>query len=99
MKSLQLATTESDPDSYRSKQRQAEDYEQLEAEKRLREAIKGVVDAGTALIKAGVDKSEIASTVAKHNDGNANPSSIVSEEVCQKIMVDFNKRSAHTNNQ
>ena len=89
MKSLQLATTESDPDNYRSKQQQAEDFEQNEAKKRLGKAIKDVVDAGSALIKGGMDKTKMMEIVAKHNDGNGNPSSITSEEVCKNILEEF----------
>ena len=91
MKSLQLATTESDPDSYRGKQQQAEDFEKKEAEKKLGLAIKSVVDAGSALIKEGMDKAEMMSVVAKYNDGNGNPSSIKSIEVCETIMQEFTK--------
>lgn len=89
MKSLQLATTESDPDNYRSKQQQAEDYEQQEARKRLGKAIKDVVDAGSALIKNGMDKTAMMGVVAKYNNGNGNPSSIDSEDICQMILKEF----------
>lgn len=91
MKSLQLATTESDPDNYRSKQQQAEDFEKKEAEKKLGVAIKNVVDAGSALIKGGMDKTEMMSIVAKYNDGNGNPSSIKSEQICEDILKEFSK--------
>ena len=94
MKSLQLATTESDPDNYRSKQQQAEDFEENEAKKRLGKAIKEVVDMGSTLIKGGMDKSEMMAIVAKHNNGNGNPSSIDSEEVCKKIIAEFQEISA-----
>lgn len=94
MKSLQLATTESDPDNYRSKQQQAEDFEENEAKKRLGKAIKEVVDMGSVLIKGGMDKSEMMAIVAKHNNGNGNPSSIDSEEVCKKIIAEFQEISA-----
>lgn len=86
MKSLQLATTESDPDGYRSKQKAAEEFE----EKELQLAIKQLVDKGTAIIKTGVDKSVIATIVANYNDGDGNPSTIKSKEVCEEIMKEFN---------
>ena len=89
MKSLQLATTESDPDSYRSKQKQAEDFEAQEAEKRLKEAIKTVVDTGSELIKSGAKREDMFAVVAKYNNGDTNPSSISSIEVCEMVMREF----------
>ena len=87
MKSLQLATTESDPDSYRSKQHEADDYEAKEREKKLKEEIKKVVEVGTSLIKSGVSKDVIRDTVAKFNDGDGNPSAIKSEDICEQIIT------------
>jgi hypothetical protein len=93
MKALQLATTESDPDAYRSKQKQAENFEDEEAAKaaaeKLKKAIKEVVDAGTALIKGGMDKAKVSEIVAAHNNGNGNPSQIQSEETCALILKAF----------
>lgn len=95
MKQLQLATTESDPDAYRSKQKDAENYEQIEAAKKkeaeLQAGIKRVVDAGTALIKRGFDKTKMIGIVANYNDGNGNPSSIKSLEICDAILTEFDK--------
>lgn len=91
MKSLQLATTESDPDNYRSKQKQAEDFESQELEKKLKSMIDEVVKAGSALIKGGMNKSDMMGIVAKYNNGNGNPSSIESMEVCQEILKEFAK--------
>ena len=90
MKQLQLATTESDPDSYRSKQKAAEQYEEEAAAKAAEEAllrkVKEVIDAGTALIRKGVDRAEMMNIVAEHNNGNGNPSSIPTIEVCEKVL-------------
>lgn len=91
MKSLQLATTESDPDNYRSKQKEAEDFEEAARAKNLKDAIAQVVSKGSALIKSGVDKTVIASTVAKYNGGESNPSTITSEEICAKINEELDK--------
>lgn len=95
MKQLQLATTESDPDAYRSKQKEAENYEENEAAKAEAEALKAeiqkVINAGSALIKSGIEKSEIGKIVAEFNDGIGNPSSIKSAEVCAKILAAFEK--------
>lgn len=93
MKQLQLATSESDPDNYRSKQKQAENYEQEAAEKaaaeELAKHVKSVVDAGSQLIKTGMDKKDMMAIVARHNDGNGNPSGIQSVEIADAILADF----------
>lgn len=93
MKQLQLATSESDPDNYRSKQKQAENYEQEAAEKaaaeELAKHIKTVVDAGTKLIKSGFNKQEMMDIVAKYNNGNGNPSGIQSVEIADAILSEF----------
>ena len=95
MKQLQLATTESDPDNYRSKQKKAENYEQETADKaaaeELAKHIKEVVDFGSKLIKGGMDKKEMMAIVAKYNNGNGNPSSIETVEVCDQIIEEFTK--------
>ena len=93
MKALQLATTEDDPDEYRSKQRAAENYEeekkQREAEEELAKAKAEVTAAGTELINKGIDKNVVMDIVGKHNGGNRNPSSIQSVEICAAILSDF----------
>lgn len=93
MKQLQLATSETDPDNYRSKQKQAENYEQEAAEKaaaeELAKHVKSVVDAGSQLIKTGMDKKDMMAIVARHNDGNGNPSGIQSVEIADAILADF----------
>lgn len=91
LKQLQLATTESDPDNYRSKQKQAEEDEENAERAALRDAIGKVRDAGTALIKKGVDSEVIRATVARHNGGDTNPSSITDMSVCDAILNDFEK--------
>lgn len=93
MKQLQLATTESDPDNYRSKQKEAEQYEEEEAAKeaaaKLANKIKEVVDAGVALMKAGVEKAEMMGVVAAYNNGNGNPSAIPTIEICEQVLAAF----------
>ncbi len=95
MKSLQLATSEADPDDYRSKQKAAENYEdekkQKETDEALKIAIKEIVDYGSKLMKMGIKKEEIYKAVAKYNDGNENPSSIKNIEVCSAISKEFAK--------
>ena len=93
MKQLQLATTESDPDNYRSKQREAENYEESLAEKeaaeQLAKKISEVVDAGKRLITRGMQKDDMMSLVAKYNDGNGNPSALKSIEACEQVLEEF----------
>jgi hypothetical protein len=93
MKQLQLATTESDPDNYRSKQKQAENYEEeaaaKEEEEKLKEKIQEVINAGSKLIQSGVDKAEMLKIVADHNNGSGNPSSIESIEICEQVLKSF----------
>ena len=93
MKQLQLATTESDPDNYRSKQKEAEQYEEEEAAKeaaaKLAKKVKEVVDAGVALMKTGVEKAEMMGIVAAYNNGNGNPSAIPTVEICEQVLAAF----------
>ena len=93
LKALQLATTEDDPDEYRSKQKAAENYEEEKETKRLAEelqkAIKEVSAAGTQLIKLGATGVDLHKIVAKHNGGNENISSIKTVEICNKIKEEF----------
>lgn len=87
MKSAQLATSEADPDAYRSKQKEAAEYEE---DKELKKEIKQLVAKGSELITTGVASSDVvAKTVAKYNNGDKNPSSIKSTEVCQKIYSEL----------
>ena len=99
LKQLQLATTESDPDNYRTKQKQAENYEENEAAKaaaeELAKHVKAVVDFGSKLIKGGMNKADMIALVAKHNNGNGNPSSIDSIEVCNTIIEELTNIEAN----
>lgn len=92
MKSLQLATSEADPDNYRSKQKEAENYDD---EKVLNAAVKEVVAMGSQLIKSGTAKDEVMGIVGKYNNGNQNPSSIKSIEVCTAVMKEFETLAAN----
>lgn len=93
MKTLQLATTEDDPDNYRSKQKAAENYENEEAAKAAAEVlkveVKKVVDAGSKLIASGVNREVMMGVVAKYNDNNGNPATIKSADVCDQILNEF----------
>lgn len=96
LKALQLATTEADPDAYRSKQKEAENYEEnkelKKAEEELQKAIKDVVDKGSELMKKGLKKEELLDIVGKKNNGNQNPSSIKTIEICDSILEELNKK-------
>lgn len=93
MKQLQLATTESDPDNYRSKQKEAEHYEEEEAAKeaaeKLKIARKAVADEGGKLIVSGLGKDVIAALVARYNGGDKNPATIPTVEVCEAVLAEF----------
>lgn len=93
MKSLQLATSEADPDEYRSKQKEAEGYDQEKEQKaaaeELAKAVKEILDKGSELIKKGFAKEEVMALVGKYNNGNSNPSSIKSIEICAAVMAEF----------
>lgn len=95
MKALQLATTEADPDNYRSKQKAAEEYEEDKRRKEeleeLSKAKEKVKEEGTRLIKGGVGKDTVYEIVAKINNGNSNFSSITSVEVCNQIIEEFQR--------
>lgn len=98
MKALQLATTEADPDAYRSKQKAAEDYEQEKEQKaaaeELAKAVKEVVETGSALMKKGFTKEQVMEIVGKFNNNNQNPSSIKSIEICASVMAEFKNLEA-----
>lgn len=64
------------------------DANKAEAEE-LAKHISIVVKEGTNLIKNGVSKDAMMSIVAKHNNGNGNPSSITSIEVAEAVLADF----------
>lgn len=89
MKSLQLATSEDDPDSYRSKQQEAEAYAETKEAKKLQEAINEVKNKGTQLLSKGIDKETIRGVVGKYNNGKQNPSSIEDINVCKKIVEEL----------
>lgn len=93
MKSLQLATSEADPDNYRSKQKEAENYDDEKEQKKLAEelnaAVKEVVATGTKLMKSDIAREDVMGIVGKYNDGNQNPSAIKSLEVCAAVMKEF----------
>lgn len=95
MKALQLATTEADPDNYRSKQKVAENYdlekEQKAAAEELAKAVNQVVEKGSELIKGGFTKDQVMAIVGKLNNNNSNPSSIKSIEICTTVMEAFKK--------
>lgn len=93
MKSLQLATSEDDPDSYRSKQKEAENFEEekirLEVAAALAAKIQEVVAAGSKMIAAGAQKETVRKIVEKLNGGDGNPSTITDIDVGNKILDAF----------
>ena len=95
LKALQLATTDDDPDNYRSKQKKAEQYEEelkIKEEKQLlKKEITEISDLGTELIQKGTPKEKIIEIVASLNNGNGNPNSIKSLEICAQIKKELKK--------
>ena len=95
LKALQLATTDDDPDNYRSKQKKAEQYEEelkIKEEKQLlKKEITEISDLGTELIQKGTPKEKIIEIVASLNNGNGNPNSIKSLEICAQIKEELKK--------
>lgn len=92
MKTLQLATSEGDPDAYRSEQKKAAEYEEdKQKHEELKQAIQSIIKSGSTLIAAGANKSIVRETVAKFNSGDGNPSSIKSLEICAAVDKEFKK--------
>ncbi len=92
MKSLQLATTEADPDEYRSKQRQAVNDEEFEAKRveeeaaaKLKQIKADIKSIGAEIIAITNNKGTVADVVAKHNNGNKNLSNIKDYSVAEII--------------
>ncbi len=98
MKSLQLATTEADPDEYRSKQQESADYEKnkiaQEDQEALQVAIKKVVDAGSKLISLKIPRDTMYDVVSKHNGGDKDPTNIADISICEAILKEFSELSA-----
>ena len=98
LKSLQIATTEADPDDYRNKQKEAENYEENEAAKAAAEALDNAIAdisaKGGELIKAGISKDDMYGVIAKYNNGNADRNAIDSLEIAAAIMKEFEQMLA-----
>ena len=99
LKMLQIATTEDDPDHWRSKQKAAAEQEERELAKEQQEALKAkiqeVIKLGTQLINSGVPKDDMLKVIGDNNGGNKNPSSIKSIEQCDIVIEALNKQFAN----
>lgn len=95
MKALQMATTEDDPDNWRSKQKEAADREENELAKEKAAELKAKVDQvvaiGTNLIKSGINKEDMLAVIAQYNNGNKNPASIKTTETADEIITALEK--------
>ena len=87
LKALQIATVEDDPDNYRSKQREAEDFEKEVALRDLREQIVSLIGVK---LKEGVDKEAAYAVIAEYNGGKKNPNSIKTLDAAQLIIEKLN---------
>ena len=98
LKSLQIATTEDDPDNYRGKQREADNYEKEEAERLAAEALEAalqdVKDKGAEVLKAGFTKEDIYAVIGKYNNGDTDKNHIQTVEVAAAIVQEFEKMVA-----
>lgn len=92
IKALQLATSEADPDAYRSKQKEAEQYEAQKAEgKKLDEEIKKIIEKGKELMLVGISKDDVNEIIGKCNNGSKNPNSIKTLKICKAVLEEFKK--------
>ena len=95
IKSLQLATSEADPDFYRGKQQEALEYAEEKAQESLADKRKEILEYGKTLIaKRGIKPAEIRKIVETHNDGEGNVSLISSIAVCEAILQALNALEA-----
>ena len=82
-KFFQIATVEDDPDEYRKKQKENENYEER---KQLDEIKSEIIKNASFALSKGVDRSAIYDGIKKLNGGNQNPSSITDIKVGESIM-------------
>lgn len=62
-----------------------------EAQEALQAAIKKVVTAGSKLMALKVDRDTMYGVVSKHNNGDKDPSTITTIEVCEAVISEFKK--------
>ena len=92
MKTLQLATSESDPDRYRSMQAETQSFDDEKAKAELKKEISELTKLGSSLIsKKKLTKERLYSIVAKHNGGDQNPNSISDIHVVREIIEELKK--------
>jgi len=82
-KFFQIATIEDDPDEYRKKQKENENYEE---NKKLDELKSAIIKTATLAIGKGIERSAVTDIIAKHNDGKQNPSTIVEIPVAEAVL-------------
>jgi hypothetical protein len=71
------------------KQQQEEEEKKAKAE--LKKSVQEVVEYGNDLMKKGVTKEAMMEVIKKYNDGNGNPASIQSIEVCKTVKEELEK--------
>lgn len=95
IKALQLATTEDDPDNWRSKQKAASKHEEDKLASEQAEIIDGlkakVKELGGKFLAQGGTKEAITQIVANCNDGNDNYASITTADTLQSIINELTK--------
>lgn len=86
MKYFQMATTEADPDFFRSKQKEMETNAIVVELKPFREQI---IALSGQLIKLEIAKEDIYGIIKKHNNDKANPQTIMEVSVAENIIADL----------
>lgn len=86
LKALQIATVEDDPDNYRSKQKEAANYEKTEAIKSLKA---NILELCKTKIANGYDKDKIYSIIEKVG-GVKNPNAINDIDTLNKVFESIN---------
>lgn len=82
LKYFQSATTEDDPDNWRSKKRDAANEEDTEEQKRVTD---GILALAKEKIAAGIDKEDVYKIIADNSGGKRNPNAIKDIETAKKV--------------
>lgn len=83
LKYFQIATVDDDPDNYRSKQQEAEEFEAQQALKKIQQEILDVAKEKTDL---GIDKEDVFKKISEYSGGKRNPNAIKDIEVAKKVL-------------
>jgi len=82
-KFFQIATVEDDPDEYRRKQKENENFEDNKQLEAIKEKI---TQAGTLALAKGIERSVLSDGFAKLNGGKANPHAITDIKIAEEAL-------------